>query len=414
MHDRSLPSDGHLGRIPIQSTPHSPLQKQVEELLDQIIGIESTAGEDDSTGKASAGGCVVVLNVHNGAVLAAASAPRFDLNLMIHPDPVEWKRISEDPRRPFFHRATEMTIAPGSVFKTLTAVAVLESGIIDPDEPFFCQGFLDTPNRHRCYIYRHYGIGHGETDLNHAIYRSCNVYFYNAARRMGPEPIVEWARKFGFGQPTGIDLPGERGGNLPIPPSLRPIRLVSADDQQQSHRGDPWYSGDTLGLAIGQSRLTATPLQIVRMMAAIANGGILVTPHVVDNSGPTVVDSDDLNSAPNRAPRRIPGLSEETLNRVREGLRNVVHHPRGTGYKRVRLEEMTIAGKTGTAEVGGEKRDHAWFAGYVPAENPRYAFVVVLEHAGTGGQNAGPVAKQLVQLMLNLGLLQPVVESTRN
>ncbi len=90
-----------------------------------------------------------------------------------------------------------------------------------------------------------------------------------------------------------------------------------------------------------------------------------------------------------------------------------MHHPRGTGYKRVRLEEMTMAGKTGTAEVGGGKRDHAWFAGYVPAENPRYAFVVVLEHTGTGGENAGPVARQLVQLMLNLGLLQPVVESMR-
>jgi len=395
-------------------TLHSPLQKQAEELLDHTIGTKSTAGADNSTGKATAGGCVVVMNVNNGELLAVVSAPGFDQNLMIHPDPVEWKQISEDPRRPFFHRAIKMTIAPGSVFKTLSAVALLESGMIDPDEPFFCQGFLDRPNRHRCYVYRHFGVGHGETDLSDALCRSCNVYFYNAARRMGPEPIVEWAQKFGFGQPTGIDLPGERGGNLPIPPALRPVIQLASAKEPQTRQSDPWYQGDTLGLAIGQSRLTVTPLQIVRMMAAIANGGELVTPHVADSSGPSMIGSDDLNRATHFESLHIPGLSEGTLPRIREGLRKVVHHPQGTGYKRVRLEEITIAGKTGTTEVGGGKVDHAWFAGYVPAENPRYAFVVVLEHAGSGGKAAGPVARQLVQLMLNLGLLEPTVEPTSN
>lgn len=399
----------HIGRD-LKLALHSPLQKRVETLLDERIGTKSTIGKDDSQGKASAGACAIVMNVHNGEVLATVSAPRFDQNLLIHPDPVEWRRILQDPRRPFFHRATEMTIAPGSVFKTLTAVALLESGLINPDKRVFCQGYLDTPDKFRCYTYRHYGTGHGETNLSGALCRSCNVYFYTAARRLGPEPIVKWARKFGFGQPTGIDLPGERSGNLPTPPAMRPIQLVSSDERR---RPAPWYGGDTLGLSIGQSRLSVTPMQIVRMMSAVANGGLLVTPHVVDNSGPALIGKDDLARGENRDPVRIGDLSEATLKRVREGLKRVVHHPRGTGYKRVRLKEITIAGKTGTAEVGGGKDDHAWFAGYVPAENPRYAFVVVLEHAGSGGQEAGPVAKELVELMLELGLVEGDGETER-
>jgi penicillin-binding protein 2 len=177
----------------------------------------------------------------------------------------------------------------------------------------------------------------------------------------------------------------------------------------------PWYSGDTLGLAIGQSRLTVTPLQIARMMAAVANDGYLVMPHVVEVAAVGAGNLDAIEIGDRLAsplsgqfePRRIPGLSPTTLSQVREGLKKVVANPRGTGYKRVRLKEIEIAGKTGTAEVGGGKPDHAWFAGYVPADEPRIAFVVVLENAGAGGSTAGPVAQQLVRLMLADGLLRP-------
>ncbi|MEX0704843.1 MAG: penicillin-binding transpeptidase domain-containing protein [Planctomycetales bacterium] len=378
-----------------------PLQRRAEKLLAGAIApaprLEPSADDPDPP-RTPAGACIVAIDVHTGAVLAAVSAPGFDLADALDPDPDVQRRLNGDPRRPFFPRMTRMTLPPGSVFKTLTAVALLEDGRIDPEARHDCAGYLDRPDRNRCYIFTHYGVGHGPTDLSDALCRSCNVYFYDAARRMGPEPIFQWARELGFGQPTGIDLPGERGGSLPVPPALR-ARFPEAD-------ASPWYPGDTLGLAIGQSRLTATPLQIARLMAAVANGGHLVTPHVVRGGGAAQVgDEGELPSPPQ--PRRVSALHESTLARVREGLERVVADPQGTGYKHVRLKEIAIAGKTGTAEVGGGLPDHAWFAGYVPADRPRVAFVVVLEHAGSGGTAAGPVARELVRAMLELGLVQP-------
>ncbi len=397
-------------------TLNLPLQERAEQLLDDALA--GTASPDEETAEdAPHGGCIVAIDVHTGAVFAAASAPRYDLNLFVNPDSDRWKQLLDDPRRPFFPRVTQMTLPPGSVFKTLTSIAVLESKKIDPDEPIHCQGFLDTPERHRCYIYRHYGVGHGDMNLSDAICRSCNVYFFTAARKMGANPIVDWAGRFGFGRPTGIDLPGERGGNLPAPPPAEKGTgpICRNGPKGASHKLDlsPFpqasksHEGDALGLAIGQSRLTATPLQVARLMAAVANDGYLVTPHVVRDAGPVHIDDERSNTFGIHEPRRIPGLSPGTLERVREGLRRVVEHPLGTGYKRVRLKQIAIAGKTGTAEVAGGKQDHAWFAGYVPADRPRIAFVVVLEHGGPGGKVAGPIARSLVEAMLELGILEP-------
>ncbi len=302
-----------------------------------------------------------------------------------------------------------MAVAPGSVFKTVTAVALLESGTFDPDATRHCQGFLDRPDRHRCYVYSHYGVGHGDLDLSRAICESCNVYFFQGARKVGPRPLVEWAERFGIGRETGIDLPGEATGHLPQPPSPGPTEAAIVQAAFESQKSaSTWYPGDTLGLAIGQSRLTVTPLQMARVMAAVANDGFLVTPHLVERFGPARLTAGE--ETPRIAipePRPIPGLTEGTLARVREGLEMVVAHPKGTGYKTVRMPEVKIAGKTGTAEVGGGKPDHAWFAGYVPADRPKYAFAIVLEHAGSGGKNAGPVARRTVEAILQAGLVQP-------
>ena len=388
-----------------------PLQQQMEQLLDRALA--ESAGGNVAGDREPKGGCLIALDVHTGAIVAAVASPRFDLDLMTRPDSETLQRMREDPRRPFFPRATQMTLPPGSVFKTLTAVALLESGKIDPDESIYCRGYLNHPSRFRCYIYRHYGRGHGDINLSDALCRSCNVYFFTAADTLGPKPIVDWAGRFGFGQPTGIDLPGERGGNLPSP--NREVARAGRNDRREVRSRKPgWYPGDTRQLAIGQSRLTVTPLQIARLMAAIANGGYLVTPHVVRDAGPTSLETGSSDLSTNRERHRIRGLSQATLERVREGLLKAVAHPRGTGYKRVRLKEIAIAGKTGTAEVGGGKRDHAWFAGYVPADRPRIAFAVVLEHSGSGGRVAGPVARQMVQAMLDHGLLQPTQQVTLN
>ncbi len=400
-------------------TVNFELQSLAESLLDTVVDLapnEATSKENAQPERT--GGTIVVLDVHNGEVLAAASAPRFDLNLFVNSDREEWDRANSDPRRPFFPRVTAMTIPPGSVFKTLTAVAMLQSGL-DPQHEIHCRGYLDSPDQYRCYTYQHWGIGHGDMPLGDAICRSCNVYFFSTARSLfrksrrngEPERISHWARKFGFGQRTGIDLPGERNGNLPKP--------------DPSHKRQTVMLSETMGLAIGQARLTVTPLQIVRMMAAVANGGFLVTPHVVrdiepanhlEESVPRVAMENSYRShqrinTHNR--RRIEGLHPRVLKQVREGLRKVVAHPKGTGYKRVRLDQVTIAGKTGTAEVGGGRKDHAWFAGYVPADAPKYAFVVVLEHAGLGGREAGPVAKQLVESMLSIGIVRRKADSLK-
>ncbi len=395
------PKNGH----DLMLTLNAGLQERLEHMLDETLAAAKTE-ESNAAKPASAGASLVVLDVRTGAVVAAVSAPRFSLKELLHPTPAEWQAVTSDPRRPFFHRAINMAVAPGSVFKVITAVALLESGKFDPDERRHCQGFLDRPDSHRCYTFTHFGVGHGDLDLSQAICRSCNVYFFQAARKIGPSPLVNWAERFGIGQPTGIDLPGEPGGNLPHPPAQTAMKTGVLQAGFEEPNRSPWYPGDTLGLAIGQSRLTTTPLQMARVMAAIANEGFLVTPHLVSGFGPVAVSEEDSSSRiAIPEPRPIPGLTEGTLARVREGLEMVVADPKGTGYKTVRTSAVKIAGKTGTAEVGGGLPDHAWFAGYVPAGRPKYAFAVILEHAGSGGSIAGPVAKRTVETLLESGLI---------
>jgi penicillin-binding protein 2 len=371
-----------------------PLQQAAEELLDDCLAHEHV---DETNGKVLPipnGGSIIALDVRTGAVLAAASAPRFDLNLLIDHDEQGWNAVLADERKPLFHRATEMALPPGSVFKVLSAIAFIESGRLDPNQSFHCQGYLDEPDRYRCLIFRSFGASHGEITLVDALARSCNVYFFAAARRIGAGPISEWGTRFGIGQPTGIDLPGERRGNLPM------FQTATATGRRTDRS-----SGDALQLAIGQAKLTVTPVQVARMMAAIANGGKLVVPKLVDTVGPTMVGTLATDDAASVKVEPIPELSHRTLDVVRRGLVQVVASTGGTGFKTVRLSDVNIAGKTGTAEPGGGKHDHAWFAGYVPAERPKFAFVVVLENAGSGGHAAGPVARKFVQAMLTNGLL---------
>ncbi|MBI1346759.1 hypothetical protein GC163_10780 [bacterium] len=375
------------------------LQRHAEQLLDAALETVSRTGDDVAPEAAAPtelpqGGVLVAVDVHTGAVLTAAAAPRFDANLLITADQERWNRLAADPRKPFFPRVTHMALPPGSVFKAITAVALQESGTFTPHDTIQCRGYLDQPDQYRCLIFRHYNLGHGETDLSRALMQSCNVYFFTGARRSGAEPLVQWSQQFGIGQPTGIDLPSESSGTLP---SKEP--------------GRRWFAGETLGLAIGQGSLTVTPLQMARAMAAIANGGFLVTPHLATNGGAVSLDAEEmLTSRPVFAhpdPVAIPSLHPETLAAIREGLVRVVHDPQGTAYKTVRLDEVTIAGKTGTAETGSGRGDHAWFAGFTPAENPRVAFVVVIEHGGSGSRTAGPIAREYVRHLLDSGLISP-------
>jgi penicillin-binding protein 2 len=357
-----------------------PLQRTAEALLDSALERRALQpGQDEP-----AGGAIVVMDLQDGALRAAASAPRFDPNLFAGGDAARRAALLTARDHPLFDRVVQMALPPGSVFKTLTAVALLESATVAPQTAFTCQGYLHDPGQLRCAIYVRQGIGHGEVTLADALAQSCNVYFFHYAGQMGAGPLGDWALRLGFGQPTGVDLPGEASGTVPTPQSIRRLE------------GHGWRTADTQALAIGEGSLTATPLQVLRMTAAVATGK-LFTPHVTEGkqhwqrqwSPPQVID----------------GLRGETLAAIRQGLERVVADPKGTAYGAVTLDSIAVAGKTGTAVTGPGRGDHAWFAGYAPAERPKVAFVVVLEHAGDSATAAGPVAKRLVLRMQQLGML---------
>ncbi|MFH1918713.1 MAG: penicillin-binding transpeptidase domain-containing protein, partial [Planctomycetota bacterium] len=290
------------------------LQRAAERLLASALERRAIRSADAEP----AGGAILVLDVHTGAVLTAASAPGFDPNLFAGGGGNDLDRLLHDPTHPLFDRTLKMAIPPGSVFKTVSAAALLEAAAVDPNERFFCRGHLDRPDRLRCAIYTRHGIGHNEITLADALAESCNVYFFHHAGQLGPDPWIDWASRFGFGQATGVDLPGEAAGTLPTPATIRDLE------------GHAWRTADTQMLAIGQGSLQVTPLQVARMMAAVANGGLLVTPHVVSGLGlPELADRRSAARAPELwddpirvpAPRRIPGLDASTLAVIRGGLR---------------------------------------------------------------------------------------------
>lgn len=374
-----------------------------EALTDAPATILSRESETDQPGQpVPTGGSIVVMDIHDGRIEVAASAPGFDLSLFTSGSEQDWQNANADQRFPFITRYIGMSLPPGSVFKPLTAAAAMESGYLDPQRPFYCQGYLNNPQEHRCLVFRQHGIGHEDVELKHALAESCNVYFFSAARRMGVDPIVEWAKRFGFGRATGVDLPFEKKGTLP---AANRTGVTGAAARR-------YFEREALGLAIGQSRLTVTPLQIARMMAAIANDGWLVTPHITSDEGIARTSVEPRQDSPRVSPQRIEGLHRDTLSSIREGLRAAVEEPYGTGYRTVRLNEVPIAGKSGTAETSPDRPDHAWFAGYVPADHPQFAYVVVLEHGGSGSRAAGPVAREMVRRMHQLGRLEEPLATT--
>lgn len=385
--------------------PRQLLSRGEEQAEEGAAAGEAAAPSAETRGQPQpvpTGGSVVVMEAATGRLLAAASAPGFDLSLFTGGSADDWAAVNQDVRRPFLSRFTSMALPPGSTFKTVTAVAGLQTGLLRPEQLLDCRGYLQNPEEHRCLIYRQFGRGHGDVSLRTAMAMSCNVYFFDAAQRMGIQPLVDWTRRFAFGQPTGVDLPFEKAGTVPGPASAEPETLLSTQtgsgatavrtvSQRTAARR---FEREALGLSIGQSRLTVTPLQMTRLLAALVNGGWLVTPHVVSGEGSAhrATEADERRVPP---PVRIPELREETLQAVREGLVAAVEEPYGTGYRTARLTGVRAGGKTGTAETAAGRPDHAWFAGFAPADAPEYVVVVVLEHGGSGSHAAGPVAREV-------------------
>jgi len=308
-------------------------------------------------------GAGVVMNPNTGEVLALTGSPSYDPNLLKSPvKPEVANKLFTDKNRPMVNRAVNGVYPPGSIFKIIVALAALESGIINKDSLFCCDGKFDLGGTEfKCSEKK----GHGWVDLSTAIKKSCNLYFYQIGVKVGPEKISDMARRFGLGESTGIKLPGEKKG-------LIPIKIINSKK---------WYPGDTVSLSIGQGKILVTAMQMAVLASAIANGGTIYRPYLLmgdeTNLGAVVVD-------------------KKYIDIVKEGLYRVVNEPEGTGVKAA-VEGLRVAGKTGTVELveGGKKRDICWFVGYAPADNPQITAAVVIEDGASGGVSAAPVVQEV-------------------
>jgi penicillin-binding protein 2 len=342
-------------------------------------------------------GVIVAMNPQNGKILAMASHPPFDPSLFaggINRD--DWENLIQNPFHPLQNRAIQGQYAPGSTFKIITAAAGLQEGVISPQETLFCGGSYRFGNRtYRCWKKG----GHGHVKLHRALVESCDVFFYQVGQRLGIDTLARYARGFGLGKQTGISLNDEKPG------------LIPTSAWKKKAYGEAWYGGETLSCAIGQGFILVTPLQLVNVISAIANRGILYRPQIVER-----IERTNGKVAKSYSPvstGKIP-FSWENLMIIGEGLYGVVNELRGTG-RVARIRGVTIAGKTGTAQVirlredmteeeetPYEYRDHAWFVAYAPVEDPLISVVVLVEHGGHGASAAAPLAKKVMEKYLNI------------
>ncbi len=305
-------------------------------------------------------GVVLIGDPETGELLALVSHPAFDPNLFswgISED--EWNRLKQDSGNPLENRAIRGEYSPASTFKIILTAAALEENIIKKEDTLFCSGKLLVGRRvFKCWEEE----GHGRLDLEEAIIHSCDVFFYQLGLKVGVEKMIQYARLFGLGKATDLDLIGEKCG------------LLSTADWKLKNKGEVWYGGDTANLSIGQGYILVTPLQMLRVISALANGGNLVKPYLVkkiENLEGEVIK--DFSSSK----KKKISLSSSTISFLKKSLRGVVRE--GTGW-RAENKIVEIAGKTGTVELSEGERPHNWFIGYAPSDNPRLAIVVLVEH----------------------------------
>ena len=330
----------------------------------------------------------IVMDCASGDLLALASAPSFDPNLFVRGiSTTDFSALMEDDHRPLATKTVQGAYPPGSTFKMLVALAGLEAGLITPDETVYCPGHLQLGDR-RFHCWK--GGGHGRVDMVQSITESCDVYYYEIAQKVGIERIAAMARRFGLGERFDLPLSGIAEG------------LVPSMEWKRRVRGESWLVGDTLNASIGQGFVLASPIQLAVMTARLATGRAVVPRLIRSVNGieQTVDAFADL------------GINENHLRLQRRGMFEVTNVRSGTAYgSRIAAEEYMIAGKTGTSQVRNisaaerargvirndqlpwNRRDHALFVGYAPAEAPRVACAVVVEHGGGGSAAAAPIAR---------------------
>ena len=333
-------------------------------------------------------GAATVMNIQNGEILAMCSTPSFDSNKFIDGFSYdEWNKISEDERKPFLNKAINGEYPPGSTFKIVTALAGLEDGLLNPDDKVFCNGKIKYGKRNfHCWKDK----GHKEVDLRKAIKESCDVYFYDLARRLGIEKIANMALRLGFGKNFDLISDNERNG------------LVPTKNWIENNINNNWNLGDTLVAGIGQGYISATPLQLNVMISMIANKGFYTEPKIIKSP-----NSNKKNKI------RPAGFNFSNLDLLRDLLDIAVNEKGSNAYSsRIELDHWRMAGKTGTSQVKEiteeerkeeiiiskiwNERDHALFVGYAPTTQPKYSVSIVIEHGGSGSQKAAPLGRDIL------------------
>jgi penicillin-binding protein 2 len=390
---------GQIMRV-LKTVPASP-GRNVVLTIDQVVQMKA---EELLTGVI---GAAVAIDPHTGQVLAMASNPSFDQNKIVSGMTHEqWQAVVSDPLKPLTNRAVQGEYPPASTYKILTAVAGLEEGLIDENTEFCCPGHYRFRGRdYRCWKRG----GHGCLSLLQAIAQSCDVYFYQVGQAVGVDRLAWYAKAFGLGAPTGIELANESSG------------LIPTAAWKLKRTGEPWQEGETLSLAIGQGFNLTTPLQMAGLVAAVATGGVRYKPQLLRRIE-TPQGRITFQSEP-EVIGRVP-ISPRTVELIRQGLWEVVHSDKGTA-KGARFFDLQISGKTGTAQVISRKDDevqaeedaevadhlkaHAWFVAYAPSDAPRIAVAVVVENGEHGSSAATPIAREIIKSYLLRDQLQPVL-----
>jgi penicillin-binding protein 2 len=357
-----------VGRLEQQdAVPGKPIQLTIDYDLQSIA--DSYMADKE--------GAVVAMDGRTGEILAMVSRPTFDpKDFAVRVSAAEWRSLNSDPRTPLLNRAIQGQLAPGSVFKIVMATAMLESKALPENFTAICPGHADFYGRiFHCWR----PAGHGVVDLHKAIVDSCDVFFYTIGQKLGIDRIHEYATGLGLGRRTGVDLPSEEAG------------LIPSEEWVQRVYHHKWYAGETISVAIGQGSVTVTPIQLVRMIAAVATGGDLLQPHLLKN----------FSAKADRFP-----LAEDTVEQVTQGMYGVINEG-GTGAS-LKLQNIEFSGKSGTAQLmsydaGSRlgkkgKETNGWFVGYAPRRNPEIVVAAVIQGSSEhGGTTAGPVVRDIVK-----------------
>lgn len=350
----------------VEAIPGKPIQLTIDYDLQAVADADFANKE----------GALIAMDARTGEVLAMVSEPTFDPNdFAVRVPSKEWAALNTDRETPLLNRAIQAQLAPGSVFKVVMATAMLESKAIPANYTAYCPGYATFYGR----VF-HCDHSHGEVDIHKGIVASCDVYFYNVGKLLGIDRISYYASGLGLGQRTGIDLPSEEPG------------LVPSEEWSERVNHHKWYPGSTISVAIGQGAVEATPVQLARMIAAVANGGTLIPPHLLKNA--TGLKS---GSFP---------ISPDTVQQVTDGMWGVVNEPNGTTSGLVKLQNIDFSGKTGTAQVesfdlqnklGKKLKENGWFVGFAPRRNPEIVVAALVQAGGWGSTSAAPIVRDVVK-----------------